>query len=289
MTNHEFSIYISRLATKSMLFEVSATPKPGLVDRENSGSHNDMDFFTFLSSSIVLSPYFYECSMAGIKFQEDDYKFLLNNIRPIGIEAEKNMFCTTNGVNTHKGLIFSLGIIATAAGNLFKKKNTEQLDSREICSLIKSMSKDLTEELYHLDQKDNLTYGERLYKKYGVKGIRGEVESGFATVTKYSLPVFKELIRENKYHINHILVQVLLHLISNTEDCNILGRNNMETLKYAQEKAKEAIEVGGYLTPEGKRFVKQMDRDFVEKNISPGGAADLLAVTLMLYYLENGD
>jgi triphosphoribosyl-dephospho-CoA synthase len=63
----------------------------------------------------------------------------------------------------------------------------------------------------------------------------------------------------------------------------------MEMLEYAQEKARAALNLGGYLTPEGKEFVWEMDRDFIEKNISPGGAADLTAVTLFLYFLENGD
>lgn len=102
------------------------------------------------------------------------------------------------------------------------------------------------------------------------------------------MPVIKELIKENKYHINDILVHALLYLIANTEDSNILGRHNMEALKYAQNKAKEAINLGGYLTDKGKLFVKEMDIDFIDKNISPGGAADLLVITLMLYCLEKG-
>lgn len=289
MTNKEFCIYISNLATKSMLYEVSATPKPGLVDRDNPGAHNDMDFFTFIDSSIVLTSYFYECARAGIEFNLDDYSLLLRKIRPIGIEGEEKMFDATKGINTHKGLVFSLGIIAAASGYLFQNKNTKTINSHEISNLIKLITQGISEELHNLHLKDKLTYGEKLYIKYGVKGIRGEVESGFPTVIKYSLPVFKELMSEKKYHINEVLVHVLLHLIANTEDCNILGRHNMDILKYAQEKARQAIKLGGYLTLDGKSFIKEMDNDFIEKNISPGGAADLLAITAMLYYLENNE
>lgn len=289
MTNKEFCIYISNLATKSMLYEVSATPKPGLVDRDNPGAHSDMDFFTFIDSSIVLTSYFYECTRAGIEFTLDDYSLLLRKIRPIGIVAEEMMFDATKGINTHKGLVFSLGIIAAAAGYLFQRNNTKTINSYEISDLIKLITQGISGELKDLHLKDKLTYGEKLFIKYGVKGIRGEVESGFPTVIKYSLPVFKELINEKKYHINEILVQVLLHLIVNTEDCNILGRHNMDVLKYAQEEAKKAIKIGGYLTSQGKSFVKLMDKNFIEKNISPGGSADLLAITTMLYYLEKGE
>src|SRR5699024_6679000 len=101
---------ISSMSIKSILYEVAATPKTGLVDRKNSGAHKDMDFFTFINSSSVLGSYFYNCTKAGIEFKGNDYRDLLKDIRPIGMEAEKDMFKATNNINTHKGIIFSQGI-----------------------------------------------------------------------------------------------------------------------------------------------------------------------------------
>lgn len=288
MDNKEFSIYISNLATKALLYEVSATPKPGLVDRYNSGAHKDMDFFSFLNSSIALIDHFRQCTMAGLNFSEEDYTLLLKNIRPIGIEAEKNMFNATGGINTHKGLVFSIGIIAAAAGLHYKKHRNENILATEISELVKLITKDITIELREIEEKEDLTYGERLYLKYGVKGIRGEVEEGFQTVLEYALPAFKTLIKEDK-HINDILIQVLLHLMANTEDSNILGRHDMETLEFAKSKAKAALSHGGIFTYYGKLYVEEMDKSFIQKNISPGGSADLLAITIMLYMLEKGD
>ncbi len=288
MNNIEFCIYVSKLATKSLLYEVSAGPKPGLVDRFNSGAHKDMDFFTFLDSSISLIDYFYKCTMAGIEFKEDDYRLLLKKIRPIGIDAERSMFEATKGVNTHKGLVFSLGIICAASGYLYKANEKVYQASLDICNLVKLIGKDLTKELDEVGDKETLTYGERLYLKYGVKGIRGEVESGFETVLKYSLPVLSDLIKK-QIHINDILVQTLLHLMAKSEDSNVLGRHDMKTLDFVKEKAIAALNHGGYLTPHGKVFVYEMDKYFIDKNISPGGSADLLAVTIMLYMLEHGD
>ncbi len=289
MNKKEYCNYISSMGIKSILYEVASTPKPGLVDRNNPGAHDDMDFFTFLSSASVLNSYFYDCTKAGIEFEGKDYRSLLNNIRPIGIKAEKDMFKATKGVNTHKGIIFSLGIIAAVAGNLFRKTGKELHSPLEVCNLTKLMTKGITKELEDAHIKDNPTYGERLYIKYGIKGIRGEVESGFKTVLEYSFPMFSQLISKGENHINDILVQILLYLMANTEDSNILGRHNMEILYYSQNQAKKALELGGYFTREGKAFVEAMDRDFIEKNISSGGAADLLAITIMLYLLENGD
>lgn len=286
-SNYKFCQYISELAVKAMIYEVSATPKPGLVDRNNSGAHNDMDFFTFMSSSASLTYTFYECALEGVNFDREDYRDLLKRIRPIGIKGEEKMFNATRGVNTHKGLIFSLGIIAAAAGNIYKETGRQVISSEEISMKIRKITKGITEELKEIDRKEKLTYGEKLYKKYGTKGIRGEVESGFATVLKTGLPILKRLTAKQDTHINDILVQTLLYLMIETEDSNVLGRHNLDMLNYVKKSAREAIRLGGMFSQSGKEYIYKMDKDFIEKNISPGGSADLLAVTFMIALLEN--
>lgn len=288
MNNQEYCNYISKLSIKALLYEVAVTPKPGLVDRNNSGAHKDMDFFTFLDSSLSLIDYFNKCANAGISFIGHDYSDLLKDLRPIGIQAELDMNRITYGVNTHKGLIFSIGIIAAAAGLHFNRFKSVYISSKEVSEMVKLIAKDITQELIDIESKENLTYGEKLYLKYGVKGIRGEVEEGFETVLKYSLPVLKNLLNDEK-HINDVLVQVLLHLIANTEDSNILGRHDQKTLNHAKEMATIALEKGGYFNSQGKEYIEEMDKYFIANNISPGGSADLIAVTIMLYFIENGD
>ena len=289
MNNHEFSNYISNLILKSMLYEVSTTPKPGLVDRANSGAHSDMDFFTFIDSTVVFYDYFYNCVTMGLEFQGQDFTKLLNDIRPIGIKAEETMFLATNNINTHKGLVFSFGIMAAALGSLHSETHNLYFSYEEVSHRVILISKGITRELTDLNINKNITYGEKLYNKYKTTCIRGEVESGFKTVLTYSLPVLENLIEQGKYTINDICVQVLLHLIVHTVDCNILGRHNKKKLKYAQSSAKALLKDGGYLSIIGKKDIIDMDRDFIDKNISPGGAADLLAVTLLFYFLQNGD
>lgn len=290
MNNYEFCEFVSNIAIKSILFEVSTSPKPGLVDRYNSGAHKDMDFFTFVRSTSVLGPYFYNCTKAGFYFSGNDYRELLIDIRPIGIKAEKDMFKATGGINTHKGIIFSMGIIAAAAGSLFKESGKLYYNYLEIAERTKLISKGITKELENVHNKGvNLTYGEKLYIKYGTKGIRGEVESGFQTAINTSLPILERLIFEEIYHINDILIQVLLHLMAYTEDSNVLGRHNMEVLNYVQEESKKVLKLGGYFTEEGRNHIESMDKDFIHRNISPGGSADLLAVSLIMYILKNGD
>lgn len=288
MDKKEYCNYISELAMKALLYEVSATPKPGLVDRNNSGAHKDMDFFTFIDSSVVLAEYFIKCTGAGIEFCGDNYNDLLTILRPFGIQAELDMYKATSGVNTHKGLIFSLGLITASAGLLYMKFNNLSISATEISGVVKLIVNNITIELEDTEGKKNLSYGEKLYLKYGTKGIRGEAESGFQTVLKYSLPALTKLVKEEK-SINDIIVHVLLVLMSNTQDSNILGRHDMDALEYTKKMAEEALSKGGFFTIEGRSFVEEMDKCFIQKNISPGGSADLIAVTLLLYFIENGD
>lgn len=271
-----------------MLFEVSATPKPGLVDRNNSGAHGDMDYYTFMASSAALGHTFFQCAEAGLNFEQEDYTALLDIIRPIGLEGEKRMFQATGGINTHKGLIFSLGLIATAVGTMGLENFNKGISPDHICSRVVEMTKGLSErELGDISNKDKLTYGEKLYRKYGIKGIRGEVESGFISVRERGFPILKKLMEEKGGDMNDILVQVLLYLMTTTEDSNILGRHDLDTLQYVQKSSRRALELGGIFSAEGRKKILQMDEAFIQKNISPGGSADLLAVTLMLYFIEK--
>lgn len=289
MKKKKFSKYISSVATRSMLYELATGPKPGLVDRNNSGAHDDMDFFTFLDSISVLGPYFELCALAGLNFEGCSYRELLKKLRPLGIEAEKDMFRATDGINTHKGVIFSQGIIASAAGVLYSA--SKAINVSNIIEIVKEITCGVTEELEIKKEDGTLTYGEKLFKRYGITGIRGEVEAGFPTVQEYSYPFLKELVAREEYKktgINDIMVQTLLKLMAHTEDSNVLGRAGQEGLKFVHTSAKEALDLGGMFTKEGKSYIRELDSIFIRRNISPGGSADLLSVTFMLFLLENG-
>lgn len=281
-----FSRKIETIAVRSLLYEVSATPKPGLVDRKNSGAHNDMDFFTFIDSSTVLGEIFYHCVLTGIEHKEG-IETLLEAIRPIGVIGENKMFSATKGINTHKGLIFSLGIISAVVGYLYGQKEKTTYAADEICNHVQLMTKGLIDKELKKNLNKPLTYGERLYKKYGITGIRGEVTSGFLTVRKYGLPILKKLMKSQKGSLNDRFIEVLLYLIANTKDSNILGRHDLHMLEKVQLKASCIINQGGVFSENGITLIKEFDKWCIKHWVSPGGAADLLAVTIMLYFLEN--
>lgn len=273
---------VATLAVESILYEVSATPKPGLVDRSNSGAHRDMDFFTFMSSAAALHSVFDEMVLAGVHAQHKPIKSMWPDLRKAGIKAEELMFSATHNVNTHKGEIFSLGILCGCAGWQFgigEKLDADTLMglAGELCEGLCAMEFSRIHDKAEVDQ----TKGERIYLRYGFTGIRGEAESGYLTVKSISLPRLRSFVRRN-IPINDALVQTLLYLIANTVDTNVISRHDNDTAEYVREYAEKVIKRGGMFTIEGREALDKMDEDFIEKNISPGGCADLLAVTYFL-------
>ena len=266
----------------ALLAEVSASPKPGLVDRYSSGAHRDMDFYTFLTSITAIAPYFEQCARVGAELEQLD-GCSLDQLRPLGVECEKKMFAATKGVNTHKGAIFSLGIIAAAAG--YCGIQLKDLGVRRVCTAASVIAQPAQRDF--LRQEDKLTQGRKLYDRYGIRGIRGEAASGFESVRRYALPVLEELFSSGQYHENEIYLQTLLHLMAQVEDTNVLARCGMEGLAFLRASARELLEQGGALTPSGMTALSEMDRIYIEKNLSPGGCADLLSVAIVLYRLSH--
>ena len=277
---------IGALAVEAMLFEVSATPKPGLVDRNNCGAHRDMDFFTFMSSAAGLRQDFDAFAAAGQTHCSEPIGNLLPHLQRSGIEAERRMFAMTKGVNTHKGMIFSLGILCGAAG---WAAGREPLTAERICALAAAMCTGLCAKEYaRLAEKRALTKGEAMYLKYGVTGVRGEAESGFQSVREIALPEYRRLLAAGCSQ-NDVLVGTLLALLAGAHDTNILGRHDMATLELVQQEAKDVLTQGGVETAEGRGAILALDEDFIRRWISPGGSADLVAVTHFLYSLEQAD
>lgn len=273
---------IGEAALLGMLYEVSASPSPGLVSPYSSGVHRDMDFFTFMRSSSAIAYAMYICAQTGMDHPIED---ILKTIRSIGIDAEKNMFKATGGVNTHRGFLFLGGLVCAAAGycvQLKKKLNRDNISSAcsEIC---KGM---VERELEGLKPEGKLSNGERLYLEHGLTGVRGEAEGGLATVLNIGLPMYEEGIYCN-LPIAETLCHSLMGIITKVEDTTVVNRCGMEGLAFMRRLAEIAVEIGGMKTVEGKEFIHDLDRVFNENNISPGGAADLLAITVMIHELEK--
>ena len=284
----ELANYIASLAQRAILYEVSTTPKPGLVDRDNSGSHKDMDFFTFMASSSVLYRGFYQCALEGLCFDEEESTKLLNKIRVHGIKCEIEMFQATNGVNTHKGIIFSVGILSAVIGNLYRKYGFQKFSMEVVCMEVKKVAEDLTHrDFKDISNKKVLTHGERLYKEFGYKGIRGEIESGFITVQNNAMQILRDWDINKQCSMNDLFLEIIINLMAESEDTNVIIRGGIDSLVRVKSISREFLKSGGMRQWGAREKLERINEDFINKNLSPGGSADLLAVSIFLGMIEG--
>ncbi len=276
---------IASLADRAVLFEAAACPKPGLVDPLSKGAHGDMDYFTFLRSAAALAPCWRAFALSGWNFRGGDPALLLPLLRKEGIKAEKAMFAATGGINTHKGLIFSLGILCAASGML-ARKGTAPLPL-QVCGRAAQIVRGICEADFaaaRRKERSSLTAGEELFLDLGVTGIRGEAEKGFPSVTGYAMPRLQGDL-DRGLSVNDAMVNALLILFTRSEDTNVLARCGSAGAALLKKKGGEALAAGGMDSPEGRAAVHALEALFTESNLSPGGCADLLAVTVFLHHL----
>lgn len=274
---------IASYAVEALLVEAAATPKPGLVDRANNGAHEDMDFFTFQKSAAALAPYFTEFVRAGAG-EGRSLHTLLSELRPIGRAAESAMYARTGGVNTHKGAIFSFGVLLGAAGWI--SAHGKPLMADAVLNAVRIVCAGLCHTDYGGRFDTPQTKGQAAYLTYGLTGVRGEAEAGFPLVWDYALPLYR-VRRTEHVPLNDALVDVLLVLMAHNMDTNVLGRHDLAMLQRVQEEADQIAKLGGMQTERGRAALQAFDAQLIDAWVSPGGSADLAAVTHFLYEIES--
>ncbi len=276
-------------AVRGLLYEVSTTPKPGLVDRNNSGSHKDMDFFTFLDSSASLIPWFREFFCLGWDHSSEPDGQLFERLRYAGQRAETAMFSATGGINTHKGLVFASAILCGALGKVHAGRElplpfTDVLqECRKLgeCSLADLQS--ASDPGIRTHSVSLATNGERIFTAYGIQGARGEAAAGFPSAVQIGLPALKKWLSAG-FSLNDAAAMTLLTLISEVDDTNMVHRGGPALAKKSKEQANRLLST---VTKENfKAILNSLDHQYITDNLSPGGCADLLAVSLMFYFLE---
>ncbi|ALF25816.1 triphosphoribosyl-dephospho-CoA synthase CitG [Fusobacterium nucleatum] len=272
---------VAKLATKALLYEVSISPKAGLVSRLSNGSHRDMDFYTFIDSVLSLSNYFSECYTYG---QENNFYSpnFFKNLRDLGKKAEKEMYQATNGVNTHKGTIFSMGILISVLASHLKE--VDKIDLKILSQKIKNMCSSLIDELENINNFS--TYGEKAFKNYHLTGARGLALSGYDIVLLDGINKLKEFTKSLDFETSCILL--LFYYISLLDDTNIVNRTNFETLKEIQILCKNLYEenVKSLSKEKIRNEMSKLNDIFIEKNISAGGSADLLILTIFIHFIK---
>ncbi|PWC31510.1 2-(5'-triphosphoribosyl)-3'-dephospho CoA synthase [Azospirillum sp. TSO35-2] len=275
---------LARLAHQSLLREVLLTPKPGLVDRRNSGSHRDMDLSTFRASASAIAPWFARFFTLGLADCELPAGLFLPRIRPDGLACERAMLRATGGVNTHKGSVFAFGLLCAAAGRLAGRGAA--VTTGPLCAEVAAVCAGVVDELRR--SAEATTAGEHLFRRHGLTGARGEAASGFATVRAHALPVFERL-RTAGAGANIALHGALLELLAFNPDTNVVARGGLEGLAFLQGEAMRLRRAGGVGAPGFLRRMAALDDAVIRRNLSPGGSADLLAVTWFLSNLTGVD
>ena len=253
---------IAHLATQALQAELDATPKPGLVDKDNNGAHRDMDYVLMQRSIDTLHPYFVKLALLGCA----DALPTHTSIRDIGIEAEKAMLAATNGVNTHKGALFSMGLAVVAAAH---EENTDSLQTT-----IKALAASFPD--------TNGTHGSKakLLSKgtTAIKGALDNAREGYEMLFAEWLPFYIERRKERDAYTLH---KTLLRIMCDLDDTNVIYRTDLATAEEVKQEAR------ALLNSFEEAVLKDMDRHYTTRNISPGGAADMLSLTIFIGSIQT--
>ena len=293
---------IAHLATQALQAELDTTPKPGLVDKDNNGAHRDMDYALMQLSINTLHPYFVRLAFLGFADTLPSHTV----IRDAGIEAEKAMLEATNGVNTHKGALFSMGLAVVAAAYEEKKAaaNKEERGKEREEEYLSSLQ--LTIKALAASFPDTSgTHGSKVKQLSNgtttIKGALDNAREGYEKLFAEWLPFYNE---RRKSHDAHALHKTLLRIMCDLDDTNVIYRTNVATAEEVKQEARALLASfeEAYAAEDKEKCasaieekcasaellaLKDMDRRYTERNISPGGAADMLSLTVFIGSIQT--
>lgn len=261
---------IGRLAIGALYREVALAPKPGLVSPVDSGSHTDMDFSTFVRSLQALRGYF--PAIARLGMQTPTYA----QLQCCGVDAEQRMLQATNGVNTHRGAIFNLGLLCAAAGVDIALAGSCSAES------VSQRVADLWGPAIMVTAKTTQdSHGAVVQRRYGSGGARAEAAAGFPSAIRIGLPAYRAALAQTQC-TQLAAVQCFFTLMAELEDTNLLWRGGRHGLAFAREAATTFLDRGGVYVQDWQSQAQTLHTQFVARRLSPGGSADLLGIVLFL-------
>jgi len=270
--------HVADLAKAALLAELETWPKPGLVSHVDSGSHTDMDASTFRASAMAIAPFYDQLAVAGAAGSG------MNTLREIGVEAERAMMAATCGVNTHRGAIFGLGLICAAAGAVWSGTAGAGLQWR--ANVLGATVRQRWGQAIMRGPIPLHSHGTNALHLFGAGGARAQAAAGFPHAIEVGLPALRLGRRLAPDDPEAARVQSFFAILASIEDTNLLYRGGIDGLRYAQEAAAAFLGQGGVEQPNWREQGGSVHRSFVDRRLSPGGCADLLAITLLLYALE---
>lgn len=263
---------IGRLAVRSLYAELTLYPKPGLVSLVDNGSHGDMTAVTFMRSLFSLRHYFIRITEAG--YQDAPFSVL----KQLGITAEQKMMMATNGINTHRGAIFCLGLLCAAIGRCHAHDITLSAPGIRRM-LIAGWGPSLAA---HTEAAQGDSHGLQAAARYAASGAREEAALGLPSVFEVALPALQQTLASGRgWRLARI--DALFALMAHISDTNVFHRGGIDGAHKVREHAKVFLAIGGTAHPDWEVHAKRCHHIFVEQRLSPGGAADLLAATCFVH------
>ena len=262
---------LGRRAVAALYDELELSPKPGLVSFVDSGSHRDMDATTFMRSLFSLRRAFPAFAMLGARgaaFAELEHA---------GIQAEAQMLGATGGVNTHRGAIFTLGLLSAAAGRC-SASGQRICDENLRSTLLASWGPDLASRA----RRSSESNGARVARRFGLRSLGVEAAEGFPVLFEIVWPALRNAI-EAGLPLRLARVQALFASMAVLDDTNLVHRGGMEGLRHVQQSAWDFLACGGAARPGAEARALSLHRDLMERKLSPGGSADLLAAACWLH------
>lgn len=251
---------VADFAQSSLVKELDTTPKPGLVDKEDSGAHNDMGYSTMLAGIKALRPWLSAIAVSSVP------KVDCSEVKRLGIEAEKAMMEATGGVNTHRGALFCIGLSVAVASSLANEDGEvwEQQFRSELCH---------TANFFPVTEG---THGTSVVSRFGVKGALENAREGYPQLFSDWLPFYRSLAGDQ--YRNH---KTLLKIMSTLDDTNVLHRGGAKALEMVKAGA------ASLLADFSQVGLEKLNQKFIKENISPGGSADMLSLTIFISTIIN--
>ena len=271
---------VAHLATRALKAELNTTPKPGLVDTHDSGAHRDMDHALMMRSIRALHPYFVQLAILGYDSTQLPAH---NDIVSIGLEAEKAMFKSTGGVNTYKGALFSMGLAVTAATYIIGRGKVamtthgkEYVPGDLLSAIIIQLANGFPD--------TSGTHGSRAKQLAqsgcSLKSALDNAREGYSQLFGEWLPFYETRIKGDDSYVKH---KTLLRIMCDLDDTNIVYRTDYDTMLNVKTLARHLLE------DFSEAGIDDLNRDFVSRNISPGGSADMLALVVFLFGITRKD
>lgn len=256
---------IGRAATLALHDELALAPKPGLVSFVDSGSHSDMDAHTFMRSLFALRHYFVQICALG------EAQAPFEALERCGIAAEARMLAATGGINTHRGAIFTLGLLCAAAGALLR--DGAPLDPQ---TLRQSLRRHWGDALAARTRRVSALPGGMAARRHGLRSASEEAALAFPVLFETAVPALASALRRG-LGAQRARIDALFATMATLDDSNLAHRGGMTGLRHAQQAARGYLAQGGAASDHGLSAARALHRDFVARRLSPGGAADTLA------------